>query len=170
MIKKRNMAINKKFAQDTITGLPTWAKGVISVGLFAGVVYVIWKVTQKLGEEPLREATEDKQIQNELQTEAKKTPLSYGPSQYATFANNIQEAGFDVGTDEETIYSVFRKIKNNADYLALLKAWGNPSRTVYEWGIARKKTLTQFLRSELSSSEIAKVNTILANNKVKYKV
>ena len=61
-------------------------------------------------------------------------------------------------------------MKNNADYLALLKAWGKPARTVYEWGIGRKKTLSQFLHSEMSDSEIRKINTILANNKVKYRV
>lgn len=164
------MAIDTKFAKKGFLGLPPWAKGVISVGAFLGVAYIIYRVTQKLGEEPQREVKEDKEIQNELQDEIKKTPLTYGPSQYATFANNIQEAGYDVGTDEDAIYSVFRKIKNNADYLALLKAWGKPTRTIYEWGIGRKKTLSQFLHSEMSSSEIAKINTILANNKVKYRV
>jgi negative regulator of sigma E activity len=164
------MAVDTKFAKESFKGLPTWAKGVISIGVFAGVAYAIWKITQKLGEEPLRDATEDKQIKDELAEEIKKSPLSYGASQYATFANNIQEAGFDIGTDEESIYSVFRKIKNNADYLALLKAWGKPTRTIYEWGIGRKKTLSQFLRSEMDSKEIAKINTILANNKVKYRV
>ena len=164
------MAVDTKFVKQSFAGLPSWAKGVISVGILAGVVYVIYKVTQKLGEEPQRDTEEDKQIQTELQTEIKKTPLSYGASQYATFANNIQEAGYDIGTDEEAIYSVFRKMKNNADYLALLKAWGKPTRTVYEWGVGRKKTLSQFLHSEMSASEIAKINTILANNKVKYRV
>ena len=164
------MAVDTKFAKDSFKGLPSWAKGVISVGILAGVGYLIWQVTKKLGEEPRRDEEEDKQIQTELQAEIKKTPLSYGASQYASFANNIQEAGYDVGTDEESIYSVFRKMKNNADYLALLKAWGKPTRTVYEWGIGRKKTLTQFLRSEMSDSEIRKINTILSNNKVKYRV
>jgi hypothetical protein len=164
------MAVDTKFAKESFKGLPTWAKGVISIGIFAGVAYAIWKVTKKLGEEPLRDATEDKQIKDELAEEIKKTPLTYGTSQYATFANNIQEAGYDVGTDEEAIYSVFRKIKNNADYLALLKAWGKPTRTIYEWGIGRKKTLTQFLHNEMDSSEIKKINTILSNNKVKYRI
>lgn len=164
------MAVNTKFAQQSFAGLPPWAKGIISVGILAGLGYVIYKVTQKLGEEPKRDADEDKQIQTELETEIKKTPLSYGASQYATFANNIQEAGYDVGTDEESIYSVFRKMKNNSDYLALLKAWGKPTRTVYEWGVGRKKTLSQFLRSEMNSTEIRKINTILSNNKVKYRV
>lgn len=164
------MAVNTKFAQQSFAGLPSWAKGIISVGIIAGVGYVIYKVTQKLGEEPKRDADEDKQIQTELEIEIKKSPLTYGPSQYATFANNIQEAGYDVGTDEEAIYSIFRKIKNNADYLALLKAWGKPTRTVYEWGIGRKKTLTQFLKSEMDNTEIRKINTILSNNKVKYRV
>jgi len=164
------MAVNTKFAQQSFQGLPPWAKGVISIGVLAGVGYLIYRITKKLGEEPLRDATEDKQIKDELETEIKKTPLTYGTSQYATFANNIQEAGYDVGTDEDAIYAVFRKIKNNADYLALLKAWGKPTRTVYEWGIGRKKTLTQFIHSEMDSSEIKKINTILMNNKVKYRI
>lgn len=164
------MAVNTKFAQKSFLGLPPWAKGIVAIAVVGAVGYAVYKLTQKLGEEPKRDSEEEKQIVTELETESKKTPLSYGASQYATFANNIQEAGYDVGTDEDAIYSVFRKIKNNADYLALLKAWGKPTRTIYEWGVGRKKTLTQFLRSEMSDSEISKINKILSNNKVKYRV
>ena len=42
-------------------------------------------------------------------------------SQYFAFANRLEQAMFDWGTDEAAILDVFNQLKNNADYLAFLK-------------------------------------------------
>jgi hypothetical protein len=164
------MAVDTKFAKESFTGLPTWAKGIVAVAVVAGIGYVIYKVTQKLGETEDADRKEGGEVQSELEQEVKKKPASYPDSQYRTFANTIETAGFDMGTDEAAIYSTFRKLKNNADYLKLLNAWGKPNRKVYEWGIGRNMTLPQYIRWEMSDGEVKKVNDILSSKGIKYRV
>jgi len=164
------MAVNTKFAQKSFLGLPPWARGVVAIAVVGAVGYAVYKLTQKFGETDEADRKEDSEIQNELQIESNKKPASYADSQYRTFANTIETAGFDVGTDENAIYSTFRKLKNNTDYLKLLRAWGKPNRKVYEWGIGRNMTLPQFIRWEMSDSEVKKVNDILSSRGITYRV
>lgn len=173
------MASNTKFAQQSFLGLPPWAKGVVAVAVVGGVGYLIYQL-QKAGSliktpEEKTDKEEADQQEAELQKEVKKKPLTYPLSQYKTFANGIEEATNEEGTDEEAIYAIFRKLKSNADYLALQKAWGNPTRFVTpSWYIfyttGKKFTIPQLLRNDMSSSEIKKINTILMNNKITYRV
>ena len=164
------MAVNTKFAQQSFLGLPPWAKGIVAVAVVGAVGYAIYKITQKFGGEEEQDNKEGKDVLNEIEQESKKKPASYAPSQYKTFANSIETAGFDLGTDEAAIYSTFRKLKNNTDYLMLLNAWGKPNRTVYEWGVGRKMSLPQYLRWEMSDTEVKKVNDILKSKNITYRV
>jgi hypothetical protein len=164
------MAINTKFAQKSFLGLPSWAKGVVAIAVVGVVGYAIYKVTQKIGDVEEADKKEDRDIVSEIEKESKKKPASYADSQYKTFANTIETAGFDTGTDEEAIYSTFRKLKNNTDYLKLLNAWGTPNRKVYEWGVGRNMTLPQFIHWEMNDSEVRKVNQILASKGITYRV
>lgn len=164
------MAVNTKFAQQSFLGLPPWAKGVVAVAAVGIAAYAFFKITQKLSSEEQQDEKEGKDVLNELEKEAKKKPATYAPSQYKSFANTIETAGFDLGTDEDAIYSTFRKLKNNTDYLSLLNAWGKPNRTVYDWGVGRKMTLPQFLRWEMNDSEVKKVNDILKSKGITYRV
>jgi hypothetical protein len=174
------MAVDTKFAKQSFTGLPSWAKGVVAIAAVGGVVYLVYKF-QKSGKTILKtpdektDQEEAKQQEEELQKELKKKPLTYPLSQYKTFANVIEEATNEEGTDEEAIYAIFRKLKSNADYLALQKAWGNPTRFVTpSWYIfyttGKRFTIPQLLRNDMSSSEIKKINTILMNNKITYRI
>jgi hypothetical protein len=164
------MAINTKFAQKSFLGLPPWAKGVVAVAVIGVVGYAIYKINQKLGDTEEADRKEEGEVQNELAEESKKKPASYPDSQYRTFANTIETAGFDVGTDEAAIYSTFRKLKNNTDYLKLLTAWGKPNRKIYDWGMGYNYTLPQYIRYEMSDSEVKKVNDILQSKGIKYRV
>jgi hypothetical protein len=164
------MAINTKFAQKSFLGLPQWAKGVVAIAVVGVVGYAIYKVTQKIGNVEEADKKEGKDILDELAKEGKKKPATYADSQYKTFANTIEIAGFDAGTDEEAIYSTFRKLKNNTDYLKLLNAWGNPNRKVYDWGVGRDMTLPQFIHYEMNDTEVRKVNQILASKGITYRV
>jgi hypothetical protein len=173
------MAVNTKFAKESFSGLPQWAKGVVAVAAVGGVIYLILKL-QKAGSiikspEEKVDKEEAKQQQEELEREIKKKPLTYPLSQYKTFANVIEEACNEEGTDEEAIYTTFRKLKSNADYLALQKAWGNPTRFVTPdfylfYTTGKRFTIPQLLRNDMSDSEIRKVNQILANNNIKYRI
>jgi len=146
----------------------------VRIGLWvAGGVAVAWgvsKVLKILRPEYKREQSEQKTIEGELETETKKTGLSFPLSQYSAFANIIETAGFDVGTDEAAIYNVFRSLKNNADYLQLAKAWGKPTRKIYDWGFGYDMTLPQFIRWEMDNKEVSKINAILKSKNIKYRM
>lgn len=158
------MATKKALNANSYVRIGLWVAGGLAVG------WGVSKVLKILRPEYKREQGEQKVIENELESETKKTGLTYPLSQYSAFANIIETAGFDVGTDEEAIYNVFRSLKNNADYLQLAKAWGKPTRKIYDWGFGYDMTLPQFLRWEMDSKECAKVNAILKSKGIKYRV
>jgi hypothetical protein len=156
--------VKNKIAPDT------WIKlGVFVAGGIA-VAFGVKKVLNYFKPERKREESEQKTTTNELDEAKKKTPLTYPQSQYANFANIIEVAGFDLGTDEAAIYSVFRNLRNDADYLALATAWGKPTRKIYDYGFAYNVTLPQYIRWEMNAKEAAKVNAILKSKNIKYRV
>jgi hypothetical protein len=157
-------------AQKAGDFLNKYYKPIVAIGIGATVSYFIAQVLKKYTKETKRLETEKKAVETELSKENKIKPLTYPDSQYQSFARVIQIAGFDIGTDEAAIYTVFKALKNNADYLALTQAWGKPTRKVYEWGIGRDMTLQQFLRWEMDDKEIAKINAILKARNIKYRV
>jgi len=150
--------------------LPPWAKGLVAVGVVAGTGYALFKISKLLTGEKQREIKESTAVGSELQSAQAQTGLSYPGSQYLSFANVIETAGFDIGTDEEAIYSIFRKLNNDADYLQLLQAWGKPNRKIYDWGIGYDMTLQQYLRYEMGEDEIAQINFILKSKGIKYRI
>ena len=163
---KANLEIIKK----GYSNIPSGVKTALYFGIALGGVYVAYKIYQKFSADAQRQRQQTKDVEKELSDSVKVKPLTYPKSQYAGFADSIQTAGFDVGTDEAAIYSVFNKLKNDSDYLALIGAWGKPTRTITDWGMDYKMTLPQFLRWEMSDSEVKKINGILANKKIKYRV
>jgi len=89
--------------------------------------------------------------------------LSYPLAQYNVLADMLEEATDTAFTDEETVYSVFRQLKNNADLLQLVKAYGE--RRHFEFGIPLGSyTLPQILVAVLDSGEIQEVRNILVSN------
>jgi hypothetical protein len=106
------------------------------------------------------------EIKEELKQGEKPTfPLS----NYETFANQLVSAMFDAGTDETTIFNIFKKLKNSLDYLYLIKAFGK--RSYYYFGINQGDyNLSQWLTEELSGDEINEINKILSSKGINYRV
>lgn len=165
MAKSNLEIINKGYSN-----IPSGLKTALYIGIAAGGVYIAYRIYKNFSADAQREREQTKDIENELSDSIKAKPLTYPKSQYSGFADTIQTAGFDAGTDEQAIYSVFYKLKNDSDYLALTAAWGKPTRTIYDWGMAYKMTLPQFLRWEMSDTEVQKINKILASKNIKYRV
>lgn len=157
-------------AQTAGNFLKEYYKPIVAIGVGGVVAYFVAQVAKRFTTETKRLTEEKKAVESELAQAIKQKPLTYPESQYQSMARVIQIAGFDVGTDEDAIYSVFRRLKNNADYLALAQAWGKPTRKVYEWGIGRDMTLQQFIRWELDQKEVSKINAILKARKIKYSI
>lgn len=97
---------------------------------------------------------------------------TYPSSQYFAWANRLEQAMFDVGTDEDAIISVFGNLKNNADFLALKTAFGvrNYTGGFVPGFLSDDLSLDGWLQQELDSSEIAQLNNILANKGITYRI
>lgn len=92
---------------------------------------------------------------------------SFVDSQYKLFADTIYSAGFDVlfGTDEASIYAVFRRMNNDLDVNKLIVAFG--TRRI-EFSTA-SASLGGFLSSELDEKERGEINKILQAKNIKYR-
>lgn len=74
-------------------------------------------------------------------------------AKFQQLANVIYGACKGWGTDEEAIYGAFYQLNNTADYLKLENVFGLRDGHDLNW----------WIRSELSSRELRKLNEILAN-------
>ena len=162
-------------AQKTKISPDTWIKLGVYVAGGVAIAFGVKKVLDYFKPDKKREESEKKQVETELETEQKKQKPSYPPSTYSGWSAAIATAVFGGGTDEAAIYDIFRKLKNNTDYLMLVKAWGSPKRQVYpDWFVfystGFKMTLPEVLRYDMDSSEIRKINDILASKGIKYRV
>ena len=93
----------------------------------------------------------------------------------------IVDAVGGCGTDEQRIYDVFSKLNNEADIKLLIKLFGVQSFepcpiqspiSYSKWLIDNSSiggSITQILTSELSNSELKKLNSILAKKGINHK-
>lgn len=136
-------------------------------GAAALILYYILFRKKKL----LPDAQAQQSAQEEAQAVQTNAP-TYPNSQYSTYANQLESAMYDIGTDENTIIAVFKAIKNDADYLKLFNAFGKRTYTGgyfpgYFYG---EYDLTQWIREELSESDIQSINNGLAQKGIKYRI
>jgi hypothetical protein len=170
------MAINKQFAQESFTGLPTWAKGAIAVAVVGGIGYLVYKLIKVGGgiKENKTERQEDNSWNKELDelNSKESTKMTLSKAQLLSMANKIHAAMDGWGTDEEAIIKAFRLLKNNADFAGLQAAYGVQKISSGRFSIEPDFTgnLTSSLSTELSDYWITKINTILKAKKIKFTV
>lgn len=170
------MAVNTKFAQQSFSELPQWAKGVIAVALVGGIAYGVYAISKALRDRA--ENKEDKEEQKDWTSEEEninkdpKRKATLSSAQFRSMANKIYSAMDGYGTDEEAIVAVFRSLKTDGDFVGLQKAFGirtidsgylNPAPNF-------KGTLTAAITDELSNYYKQRINKILADKKIKYRV
>ena len=87
-------------------------------------------------------------------------------------ANAIFTAMDGWGTNEDAIYVAFRQMKNNADFLAVTKAFGTREVSSGQGNFVNdmKGTMTQCLQDELDSNERKKVNEILKARNIRFRI
>jgi hypothetical protein len=115
-----------------------------------------------LKKSPTAEARKD---ERELESEGEKA--TYMDQQYKGYADSIYSARIAnnlFGTDEDVIYSVFKKMKNNLDVAKLITAFGT-RRLSYSFTSAN---LGGFLNDELDENEMNIINTDLKSKGIKY--
>ena len=170
------MAVDTKFAQKSFLGLPPWAKGVVAVAVVGGIAYGVYAISKALKDK--KENKDDEEEQKGWASEEEK--IEKDPKRKSTLssaslsskANKIFAAMDGYGTDEEAIISVFRSLKTDGDFIGLQKAFGirtidsgylNPTPNF-------KGTLNAAITDELSNYYKQRINKILTDKKIKYRV
>ena len=130
---------------------------ILGVGAFA-----VYKLGQAIGKK-LTLSNADKDIREAQQ--AGQT-ASYSAATYSQLADKIYTAVmYTWGTDEQAIYDVFNLMKNNIDVALLIKAFGK-RRVEFS---TQDQELGAHLSNDLDSSEITKINNILASKGITYR-
>ena len=100
--------------------------------------------------------------------------LSYPPTQYKSWADTLEESWYEypfgIGTVEETVYNIIKKLKTNNDWLELQKAYG--VRQYYYGGFPYgNKTLVETIAIEDDGGEMRKkINSILKSKGITYTI
>lgn len=146
------------------------------IAIIVGVViggYIIYKlvkgVVKSTGQRrEVQEAYNELEKANQNPATAQKI-TNFQAEQYA---NTIFTAVNGWATDEEAIAKVFERLSNNADFLAVSKAfgkrkissgYGNPEPDYYA-------TMTEALHIDLDYTEKARLNKILIKKSIKYRI
>lgn len=114
-------------------------------------------------------AKTDKTFTAEAEQLQLETPGTYMPANYLAFADKLESAMFDAGTDEDSIYSVFKKLKSNTDFAKLFAAFGKRAKYNFGWSQGNWN-LIQWLQDELSETEQDEVNKILSAANITYRI
>lgn len=131
--------------------------GLIAGGLYLGYKLISWFTS---GNTPAQAASEVKKL---ISAGVKQT---YPDSNYTQWANAIYSAGFNtLGTDEQTIYDICKKMVNDLDVAKLIVAFGE-QRVEFSF---QELPLGAWLRTELSASEINVINNIFSQRNIKYR-
>lgn len=129
-------------------------------GAVLAYFFIIKPVLQKFGiiktkDEILREKEKEKFLQDTNETPTK------SPGEWAIIADQIYEDLRYTALDDDKAdagYQVSR-VKNNADFKLLFKAFGKRQEYVFFVPSGSEKDLQQFIRSNLSDSAIQIINS-----------
>jgi hypothetical protein len=96
-------------------------------------------------------------------------PPTRPPGYFNLAADAIEQAVFDVGTDENSIFRVFADLNGNGDFVALFNAYG--IRGYFSFAtLYVNLNLTQTLQEELTRAEITELNNLLAARNITYRI
>lgn len=114
------------------------------------------------------------QERSEFEKEKDTKKLTYPKTQYKAWADTLTEAWyqypFGLGTVEETVYNIIRKLKTNNDWLELQKAYG--VRPYYYGGFKYDDfNLVEAITFEDEEGEMRKkINAIFASKGITYRI
>lgn len=153
--------------QSAKFNIPPVVQTALTVGVIAGGSYAVYKLIMAIKAQMDAAAAQKQlnQIAGELNalgnTAGQKITLPL--SQYSTLADQIEQACIGNWYDptwEDVIYDAFNQLNNNADYLKLQQVFG----TRDGW------MLNEWIKGDLNSTELKKVNDILAIKGITYRI
>tara|TARA_R110000764_G_scaffold542_4_gene2056 strand:- start:2854 stop:3408 length:555 start_codon:yes stop_codon:yes gene_type:complete len=175
----RNKGVSFPSAGSAINGadsfLPPIAKKALGVTAVVAIIYAAYKIIPKILAPDALGAIKDSRTENkEVDKELGKiiNTATISNSQAAGIANSIFTAMDGYGTDEIGIVNQFKKIKNNADFLKLQKAYGTRVVSSGKWNPEPnyKGNLVGALGSECSAYWTIAINKSLSSKGVTYRV
>lgn len=132
--------------------------------LFGAVGYGAYKLFSALFS--AKSTTVSQAANDEKKFKAQGEKQSYADGQYNVFADSLYSAFiYWAGTDEDTIYSIMDKMKNNLDVSKLIQAFGTRRQEF----TTMQYSLGAFITDEMGTSEVAKINQIFANKGITYR-
>lgn len=168
--------------------MPTWAKGVTVVGVLL-VGYIAVKkgyqiVDNAIMKAKAKKSLKDIAVEQKVLEESGIRP-SYSESQYKAWADSIQKQfdgcdvsmpvpvlpGVDLSYSGKVLYNILLQLKNDMDFLKLVKAWGTRTYDQCGWftGDVENATLYAAVSDELRSGEIKILNETLAGQGISYR-
>lgn len=172
------------------TELPTWAKGVVVIGSI-GIAYIVGSnVMSAIKNMKNAKLAKERQKQFDSELKNEKTPASFSPSQYTSWANAIATAfqGCDyasignhvpiLGTfvywsnSGSTVYNIIDKFKSNSDFLNLQKAFGTRtiSKSFLCGGDYTNYDLSAAVTAQLNQKEVNGINELLKKKGINYQL
>lgn len=159
---------------EIFMGLPPWAKGVVAVGGTAVVAFVGVSVWNKL-----KNAGERRRL-NQIATDAGKELKSLSQRGIRPTITSTQAQGMavslvtafgDCGTDEAAVFRIMGQLKNEADMMLLIQAYGvRKFKGCFTQFFSHEElSLPGAMTYELSSSDLMKVNNILQKAGITFK-
>jgi hypothetical protein len=109
--------------------------------------------------------------ENALEEEASGGSATYPDSQFYAWANKLEQAMFDLQTNEDSVYDVFRFLRNNNDFVKLKQAFGirNYTGGWVPGFLSPDLSLDGWIEEELDPDEIDIVNSILQSKGITYR-
>lgn len=174
----KNIA-KSKFVSEGWAGLPSFAKGVILVGVGIGAYILVKKIigkTQDIKKEQGKRQ-EDRswnQAFDKLNSNPS-TKATMTKEQMKAVANKIENTLDGYGTRDYDLKQAFKNnIKNDADFAGLSAAFGireiEPGYGIGWASPTFKGTLIECINDDASSSTIDEINEYLRKQKIKYRI
>lgn len=117
-----------------------------------------------------REEEEVEEIEDDIEVLDNKYKPTFNSSQYTSFANGIFNSVGVFYDDQTIVYSYLRRLKNDLDFLLLVKAFGKRITGVY--GFREYRNMQEYLQYYYADHEgvIKQFNIILASKGIKQRI
>lgn len=174
----------KMSIQKSYDSLPPWARGVVGVIIVGGVAVIGYTLYTKIRDRArLQESLKlgDFAEKELLELAKKGIKATLTKTQLESLSLKLQEAMDGCGTSTTQVNQVFEELKNKADVLSLISVFSvryyRPcaisSPISYALWLRNERAyggnLPVWLTYDLSSSEIDKINSILASKGIDFK-
>jgi hypothetical protein len=137
------------------TELPTYAKGVVVIGITGAAIFLGYKLYKKLS--PSQSEIDAAKLINNVTNDidkfkAQNLVQTFPDANYNTFANTIYEGmRYAVGDDYKTVVATCKKMQNALDVALLIKAFGTKQNYVFGIEAGTPMDMLTFVKLELGN-------------------